>query len=118
MNIPDDLEQLLTQAATQVGIAHTRDPQLVRAHIAQTGMCLTCSPASGIGRTLHGTVLAVPIHLVLAQTAGMGAVDRALRLAPDLCAALQVEGWAWDEAIPVGVEFYPGFTFDVEITVC
>jgi hypothetical protein len=118
MNIPADLDELLDQAAAAVGVPATRDPQLVRAHIAQTGVCLTCTPASGAGRTQHGQMLTVPVHLVLPQLPTLAAVDRALQLAPDLAEALGCPGWDWDEGIPVGADTHPGFTFVTEITVC
>jgi hypothetical protein len=118
MNIPTDLGTLLDLAAAAVGVPATRDPQLVRAHIAQTGVCLTCSPPSGGGRTQHGQMLTVPVHLVLPQQPTVLAVDRVLLLAPDLAEALGCPGWDWDEGIPVGVDTHPGFTFTTEITVC
>jgi hypothetical protein len=82
-------------------------------------MCLTCTPPSGIGRALGGTVVVgFPVHLVLPMPATATEVDRALGFVPMVAEVLETWSWSWDDAIPVGADFHPGFSIDVELTVC
>lgn len=118
--ITDELDQLIADLGNQLGVPATRDPQLVRARIAQAGMCLTCSPPSGAGRALAGgaLLLTVPVHLVLPVGASLQILDRALAKIPDLTILLGQWSWAWDESVPVGADLHPGFTVDYEMSVC
>jgi hypothetical protein len=117
--IPEAVQALLTEVGQQVGLPVTRDPQQARAKVAQSGMCLTCSPPSGISRILGGgLVVGFPVHLVLPMPASITQVDRALTVLPAVAEALGQWSWVWDDAIPLGPDFHPGFSIDVELTVC
>jgi hypothetical protein len=119
MNIGLALDQLVQGLGDILGLPATRDPQLVRARIAQSGMCLTCSPPSGIGRALGGGVaLIAPVHLVLPMPASVAQIDRAMTYLPSLCTEVGQWAWTWDDAIAVGADFHPGYSVDVELTVC
>lgn len=117
--IADAVQTLLTEVGQQVGLPATRDPQQARAKIAQSGMCLTCSPPSGTGRFLGGgLVVGLPVHLVLPMPASIAHMDRALAVMPAVAEALGTWSWVWDDSIPVGADYHPGFTLEVELTVC
>ena len=112
MNIPTALDDLLAAAAAKAGVPWSRDPQTVRSHIAQTGVCLTCDPPDCTRRTQAGWVLTVRLHLVMSTSAGMRDTDHALLALPTLCNTLGVNTWAFNQGIQVGALMHPGFTIE------
>jgi hypothetical protein len=118
MDIPTTLDTLLGGLTDATGVPWSRDPQTIRAHIAQTGACLTVDPPDCEARTMRGLQLAVRVRLILPQSAGLPPLDHALRTLPALLTALGARSWVWDTTAQVGPQMYPGFTIDHTLGVC
>lgn len=112
------LDQLVSMAATSIGIPATRDPSMIGSLVAgESGGCVYIQFPTHVGRLLSGANLEVPISLVTRAPSDKKATDWLLEYMDalvDLAGARNV----FHGPIDVGSNTYPAVTATAQLTIC